>query len=337
MTVTVVVNPASGGGRAGQMLPEVLARLRRRTPADMDDGPLVVRRTADWDDAIATTREAGAQLSGKSGRDALVVIGGDGLVHLGLNACAGSATVLTVVPAGTGNDLARGVGLDPRTPLQAVDALIDGAIRAVDLIDTGSAAHLAADGVTGDHQTVAQRFVGSVVASGFDALVNLRANRMTRPQGSMRYTLATLLELPTFAPLPYRLELDGQIREVEAMLVAVGNTSAYGGGMNICPEATPDDGVLDLTIIHAASRRLLLQLLPKMRSGEFARHRVVEQVRARRVELAGDRVSRSGKIIGPLTAMGDGEVIGPLPRTLSVAPAAVTIAAPTRQIAAPTS
>lgn len=326
MTTTVVLNPASGGGRAGQMLPQVLARLRQRAPAHLDAGPLVVRRTTGWDDAITVTRDAAAQLRGQSGRDALVVIGGDGLVHLGLNACVDSATVLTIVPAGTGNDLARGVGLDPHQPLQAVDALLDGAIRTVDLIDTGSATHE----TERDTDVAAQRFVGSVVASGFDSLVNLRANRMKHPQGPLRYALATLAELPTFHPVPYRLELDGSTREVEAMLVAVGNTKAYGGGMNICPEATAEDGVLDVTIIHAASRRLLLRLLPQMYSGAFARHPVVELTRARRIEIDGHRVTRSGADAGPLIAMGDGEVVGPLPRSLSVAPAAVTIAVPER-------
>ncbi len=307
------------------MLPQVLSRLRRTQVAHMDPGPLVVRQTQGWTDAVAVTREAGAQLAERSGRDALVVIGGDGLVHLGLNACAGSATVLTIVPAGTGNDLARGVGLDPGDPLHAVDALLAGSIRPVDLIDC--LPDHTDDQVPDESSDGAQRFVGSVVASGFDALVNLRANRMKHPQGSLRYALATLMELPTFAPLPYRLVLDGVSRDVEAMLVAVGNTSAYGGGMHICPEATPEDGVLDLTIIHSASRRLLLRLLPQMYSGEFARHPVVEQVRARRVLLDGDRITRGGKIIGPLTAMGDGELLGPVPRTLAVAPGAVTIAA----------
>jgi len=309
---TVVVNPASGGGRAGRMLPQVLALLRR-SPGHR----LVQHRTSGWVHATEVTRRATTV-----GEDAaLVVIGGDGLTHLGLNACAGTSTRLAVVPAGTGNDLARGIGLRLKDPLASVRALLDSQLRTVDLIDT---AHDDAPGqATPDG---ARRLIGSVVATGFDALVNLRANHMRHPRGSLRYTVATLVELPVFAPLPYRLELDGHNREVEAMLIAIGNTACYGGGMQICPEAKPDDGLLDLTILHAASRAVLIRLLPQMHSGRFVRHPVVERLQAKKVIIDGHRVNRAGAMLGPLTAMGDGEVIGPLPLTLTVRPDAVQVA-----------
>ena len=70
-----------------------------------------------------------------------------------------------------------------------------------------------------------------------------------------------------FSPLHYRLTLDGEVREQRAMLVAIGNTRAYGGGMRICPDADPFDGRLDVTIIHPVSRFKLLRLLPQMFSG----------------------------------------------------------------------
>ena len=76
------------------------------------------------------------------------------------------------------------------------------------------------------------------MATGFDALVNQRANEMVWPRGSSRYTLATLAELRVFSPLRYRLTLDGEVRQLPAMLVAIGNTGSYGGGMRICPQAT---------------------------------------------------------------------------------------------------
>lgn len=313
MTVTVVANPSSGDGRAGRLLPQTLAMLRAARI-----GRVAVHRTIDWADAVAVTRRIGAQ---SAPGDSLVVVGGDGLAHLGLNACVERPLQLAIVPAGTGNDLARGFGQNLRRPLASVEALLAERFRPIDLIDTGAE--------DDDHAVQgAQRFVGSVVASGFDALVNAHANRLTRPRGSLRYAIATLAELPSFAPLPYRLELDGVVREVEAMLVAVGNTTSYGGGMRICPDAEPDDETLDLTIVHAASRALLVRLLPQMYTGRFVRHPVVECVSARRVVIDGRRVSRAGEDLGPLLAMGDGEPIGALPRTLSVVPGAVRIAAP---------
>lgn len=314
MTTTVVVNPASGGGRAGRMLPQVLARLRSARV-----GMIAVHRTDDWADAVSFTRRL--RLDAADG-DRLVVIGGDGMTHLGLNACEGTDMGLAVVPAGTGNDLARGFGLDPRRPLSAVDALLAGSWRQIDLIDTG--------GDDPDHQPGphAQRYIGSIVASGFDALVNARANAMRRPRGSLRYAAATLAELPRFAPLPYRLEIDGQVREIEAMLVAVGNTTSYGGGMRICLDADCTDGQLDLTIVHATTRSLLVRMLPQMYTGGFVKQRVVERLRAKVVHLDGRHIARGGADLGPLTAMGDGEPIGPLPQLLTVSPAACRIAVP---------
>ena len=159
---------------------------------------------------------------------------------------------------------------------------------------------------------IGARYVGGVLATGFDALVNRRANEMTWPRGSSRYTLATLAELRVFSPLRYRLVLDGQVREQEAMLVAVGNTGSYGGGMRICPQADPFDGQLDVTIIHPVGRLKLLRLLPEMFSGKFARDACVEQLRVSEVTVEG---------MG-LVGFGDGELIAAAPLTACVVPGA---------------
>lgn len=293
--ITLVVNPSSGKGRALELLPPVAGRLR-------DSGSEVdIWLSRDFDEAQAMTRAAVA-----SGVDVLAVMGGDGMMHLGLNSCAtaqadgSAATVLGLIPAGTGNDLCRGVGLDPSDPVSAAGMIAAGDIRWIDLARVGD------------------RFVGAVVASGFDSLVNRRANAMPWPKGSMRYPLATMAELRTFSPLTYRLRIDGEPRELDAMLVAVGNTSSYGGGLKICPQADPGDGLLDVTIIHPVSRLTLLRLLPQMYSGAFAKDRCVEQLRAREIVVDG-----SG-----LVGFGDGEMIGAAPLTITSCPWAIPICAP---------
>lgn len=154
-----------------------------------------------------------------------------------------------------------------------------------------------------------------MLATGFDALVNARANRMRRPKGAARYTIAALAELRTFRPLAYELVIDGEPRDLDAMLVAVGNTSTYGGGLRICPAADPYDGWLDLTIIHPVGRAKLLQLLPRMRDGSFASDPCVEQLRARSVAVSG----------GGGLAYGDGEELGPTPVTATSVPGALRI------------
>ena len=293
--IRLVVNPSSGKGRALEMLPQVAGKLR-------DGGDeLEVLLSRDLPEAHAMA--AGAV---SDGVDVLAVMGGDGMMHLGLNAAAPpylagkSRTALGLIPAGTGNDLCRGIGLDPFDAVAAAAVIAAGRTRALDLamVDT--------------------RFVGAVLATGFDAYVNRRANEMVWPRGSSRYTLATLAELRVFEPLRYRLTLDGEVRDLPAMLVAVGNTSSYGGGMKICPRADPWDGLLDVTIIHPVGRLKLLRLLPQMFSGRFARDPCVEQLRVRTVRVEGYG----------LVGFGDGEMIGAAPLNITCEPRALPVFVP---------
>ena len=126
---------------------------------------------------------------------------------------------------------------------------------------------------------MAETYVAAVLATGFDALVNRRANQMPWPRGSTRYALAVMAELRVFSPLHYRLTLDGQIRKLPAMLVAIGNTSSYGGGMLICPQADPYDGLLDVTIVRPVGRMKLLTLFPEIYSGNSGSRRLCRQLR----------------------------------------------------------
>jgi diacylglycerol kinase (ATP) len=224
------------------------------------------------------------------------------MMHLGINTCAtarrdGSTTTLGVIPAGTGNDFVRGVGLDPADAVAAAAVIGAGGSREVDLA------------------AVNEHFVGTVVGTGFDALVNRRANSLSWPKGSLRYPLATFAELRVFAPLSYRLTIDGAVRRLDAMLVAVGNTTSYGGGMRICPDADVSDGLLDVTIVHPVNRLKLLQLLPLMYSGRFVRDSCVEQLRAEEVRVEGPG----------LVGFGDGELISAAPLSIRAVPEALRV------------
>lgn len=290
-SLTLVVNPSAGKGRAQQMLPQVAGTLR---DAGVEPTILLSR---DFAEAQRMLRDAV-----RGGCETLAVMGGDGMMHLGVNTVAthGDGTRLGLIPAGTGNDLCRGIGLDPNDSVTAAAVIAAGAVRQIDLAE------------------VSGRYVGTVLGTGFDALVNRRANALPWPKGSMRYSLATLAELRVFSPLAYRLTLDGEIRDLHAMLVAVGNTSSYGGGMRICPDADPSDGWLDVTIIHPVSRVKLVRLLPLMYSGRFARDACVERLRVRDVRVEGPG----------LVGYGDGELIAATPLQVGIRPAALTVFAP---------
>ena len=130
--------------------------------------------------------------------------------------------------------------------------------------------------------------------------------------------LAIARELPVFRPLPYELELDGELWQTEAMLVAVGNGPRYGGGMQIAPDALYDDGLLDVVVVGRLSILGLVRAFPKLYTGELVHHRAVTIRRARTVRLSTPAI----------TAYADGERFAPLPLTVEAVPGAVTVLVP---------
>ncbi|MEU5276712.1 diacylglycerol kinase [Streptomyces asoensis] len=292
--ITLFVNPAAGRGRGAHAARPAASALRA---AGFTVHTVV---GADAGDALARARAAVA-----GGTGALIAVGGDGLAHLALQAVAGTRTPLGLVAVGTGNDLARALGLPVRDPAGAArlvaDALKGARIRDIDL------------GLVGD------RWFGTVLASGFDSRVNDRGNRMRWPTGRAKYDLAMLAELAAFRPVPYRITFDdGAVREIEATLVAVGNGSSYGGGMRICPGADPADGLFDVTIVGDCSRRTLLRVFPKVYRGTHVEHPAVGVHRAAEVRIAAADVS----------AYADGERLGQLPLTARCVPGAVRVVGP---------
>ena len=293
--IRLLVNPSAGKGRALEILPDVAGSLR-------DGGAnLEILLSRDFAEAKSMAHQAIAD-----GVDVLAVMGGDGMMHLGVNTLAAahaegrSRTTLGLIPAGTGNDLCRGIGLPPKDAVAAAEIIAAGRSRSIDLA------------------RVAETYVAAVLATGFDALVNRRANQMPWPRGSTRYALAVMAELRVFSPLHYRLTLDGKIRKLPAMLVAIGNTSSYGGGMLICPQADPYDGLLDVTIIHPVGRLKLLRLFPEMYSGSFVRDACVEQLRVREATVEGPG----------LVGFGDGEMLGAAPLQVCSVPRALPVFVP---------
>ncbi|GAA2484303.1 diacylglycerol kinase [Terrabacter carboxydivorans] len=292
--VALIVNPTAGKG-VGRQLGEQTRRLLREAGHDV-----VEVSGSDYAQARERARSVVAE-----GVDTLAVVGGDGMVHLGVNLCAGTPTRLAVVAAGTGNDFARNLGLPVRDARASVGLLTEGHTRRVDL-------GRVRDAVAGE------RWFGGVLGAGFDAVVNARAQRMTWPRGQMRYNLAVLRELPVFRPIPYAVELDGRRLETRAMLVAVANTTSFGGGMRVCPDADVADGLFDVMIVHALSIPAFLRVFPKVYSGTHITHPAVEIHRARRV-----RLEASG-----IHSQADGETFADLPIDAEVVPGALRVVTP---------
>jgi diacylglycerol kinase (ATP) len=284
--IALLTNPTAGKGRGLRTAAIALPRLR--------DAGFRVRSLAgrDADEALDLARQCVAD-----GVESLVVCGGDGMVHVAIQALVGTGCSLGVIPAGTGNDVARYLGVPRDDPRRAADVVVGSKVRTIDVARVG-----------------ATYFV-TVLAAGFDALVNERANAMRWPRGQMRYNLATLAELRVFEPLPYTLELDGAVRRLDAMLVAVGNGPSFGGGLRITEGAEIDDGWLDVVVIKPMSKVELVKTYPKLYTGRHVTHPQYEHHRVRRVTVAAPGV----------VGYADGERLAALPLTVDVVPHALRV------------
>ena len=302
----LVVNPTSGrgrGARAGE-------RTRALLVAAGHDVRVLTGTT--FHDAVHRARQGVSD-----GLRALVVVGGDGMVHLGVNAVATTGTPLGIVAVGSGNDYARAAGL-PRHRVDdatrvVVDALAAGRTRTVD------AAHVAPPG------SLDGRWFAGVLSAGLDAAVNARANRLTFPRGHLRYLRAVVGELGAFVPYGYRVRTgrtDGTLEEWRSAgtLVAVANSPMIGGGLRVAPGALLDDGALDVVTAGPLGRLQAVGIFPRLYRGTHVTHPAVTVTRASAVTVEASDLGRT-----PPVAMADGEEIGPLPLRVEVHRGAVAL------------
>jgi len=286
--VALLANPAARSGRAAGDVQTVVDRLRTRGVE-----PFVLDATSAREAASAAADAVA------SGVDRLVVFGGDGIVQIAADAAAGSDTVLGLVAGGTGNDAAEALGLRAGSLEDRVDRALADPVP-VDLIWTG------------------ERHAVTSCVAGFPATVNVRAEAMRFPRGPSRYTLATLAELPGMRPGRYRLTLDGEVVELTAAVVVVANTAFFGGGMRICPDADPTDGLLDVCVVGEVGRLSLLRSFAKVRTGAHLDHPDVSMFRAAAVGIVA-LDARPG-------LRADGEPFGSLPCDLVASPGAIQVA-----------
>ncbi len=296
--ITVVANPNARHGAARRIADEVGHLLSAERISSS---------------AITTADPAeAADLIGKAARtgtDGLVVIGGDGSFRLAVEATIGTRTPVGLIPAGTGNDIARNLGIPLDDVRGALDIIRAGHRRVIDLGRVSFP-----DGRSALFATVA--------ATGFDAAVTDRAVKMAWPKGSSRYTIAAARELIDLTSRHYQIRVDDIDCERDVVFAAIANTTSYGGGMQIAPHALVDDGLLEVTIgIHPEqwARTTVASVFPKVFSGKHLDHPMVQTMRGREIELYCDP---------PALVSVDGDVIGELPAVFEVIPDAVEVFAP---------
>lgn len=297
LRIVVAINPSASFGRGSTVGPAVVQTLRGA-----------------GHDVTALTEPSYAELIEQAKKavatkpDALVVVGGDGMVSLGTNLLVGTKIPLGIVPSGTGNDMARGLGIPVGNTEAAVTALLDALQRPPRVIDAGRVRH-------GETET----WFACVLSAGFDAVVNERANLMRWPKGKSRYNLALLRELAMLKPIHYRLTFDGVTIETDAMLVSVGNNTSLGGGMLVTPDALLDDGEFDVLVVQPLSRLAFLRIFPRVFQGTHITDPRVTVYRARNIRIEADAV----------VAYADGERVGELPIDIEAVPRALRVFAAT--------
>ena len=298
LTIVVAINSSASFGKSRGVGPTVVARLRAA-------GHTVISLE---EPTFARLIEVAA-LAVAEKPDALVVVGGDGMVSLGVNLLATSEVPLGIVPSGTGNDMARGLGIPVGDTDAAIDGLLDYLARPARAIDAGRIRHT--DDAGRDQTT----WFACVLSAGFDAIVNERANNLRRPRGKSRYLVALAIELAKLRPITYRVVLDGVETVTDAVLIAVGNNQSIGGGMRVTPDALVDDGLFDVLVVTPLSRRAFLRVFPRVFAGTHLGHPAVTIHRAKTVRIEAERV----------VAYADGERVSQLPVDIEIVPGALRV------------
>jgi diacylglycerol kinase (ATP) len=292
--LAMIVNPRSGKGR-GAHAGAIAERAVRRPGVDVE---VLAGDTA-------TQTRALAHRAVRDRPDGVVVVGGDGTLTGIIDVFADAGVPVTLVPAGTGNDLARALGIPTADAAAAASAALDGRPRRIDLGSISS-------------QGQSRAFL-TIAALGFDAKVSERTNTLRHPSGPLRYYLAIVIELLRLRPTGFRMSIDdGEEQRMPGTLLAVGNTSSYGGGMPICAGARPDDGILDIVHVAPLSRLRLLTVFPLLLRGTHLSRPEVLHRQATHVRVSAP----------DLVVYADGERVGAGECVIGIRPGAVTMMIP---------
>lgn len=300
--IGVLTNPTSGSGRGMAWGHETLALLagRGHQVVDLNHGS--------WAGSYEAAMKA------RRGLDALVVVGGDGMVHLGIQVCAGKRLPLGIVAAGSGNDAAMTLNLPVHDVPAAVARIEDGLSGDVTAIDLGK--------ISGRRVELpaAPRYFIAVLSAGLDAAVASYARRITFPRGPLKYKVATLREVPRYKPYGVTITTDNEKWSQRCTLVAVANSPVFGGGLRISPESSVTDGVLELAVSEPLGKLEIGKLFPKLYDGTILDDPRLRVIRCTKVTIA---QSAEGALLPP--AFADGELVGGEPMVVEVAPKALRV------------
>lgn len=284
MTWAIVINPTSGQGKGAEVGRAVVGYFGKH-----DLKYQIITGIS----AENVSRDLRSFLHANQECEGVLCVGGDGLAHLVLQAVVPLRIPFAVIPAGTGNDFVRAL----KWPLDNLENLLN-------IVTTQKPTPIDLGLVDGE-------WFGAVLSSGFDSVVNEKANSLKWPKGPSKYNLAIALELPRFKPSHFEINLDDRTLSTEAMLIAVGNGSSYGGGMRVCPNASLTDGLFDVMVLAPISKAEFIKVFPKVYSGDHVHHPEVSIYRSKKVKINSSAI-----------AYADGERVGALPISAECVPGA---------------
>ncbi|QSQ08650.1 Putative lipid kinase YtlR [Koleobacter methoxysyntrophicus] len=288
MRCLFIVNPVAGGGRAKRVWERIKGQL------EYDRAFYTVLFTGYEGEAIKIVKRE------RDKYKAVIAVGGDGTVCEVVNGLAGSDTLLGVIPAGSGNDLSKALGI-PIDPVQALKAALSGEVREVDL------------------GRIDGRFFINVASSGFDAEVVEEARKTPAFLKPFSYLFAVIKCLFRTQKRSINLIIDGIQYQKEVLLIAVANGKYYGGGMMIAPMARLDDGFFDIIVVNHVGFLEIIRFLPKIFSGGHMKHAKVEHFKGREIQMLSEE---------RIPVQSDGEILGHLPYKIEMVPRAVKILVP---------
>ncbi|NDI07910.1 MAG: YegS/Rv2252/BmrU family lipid kinase [Actinobacteria bacterium] len=284
MTWAIVINPTSGQGKGAEVGRAVVGYFGKHDLKYQ----IITGKSAE-----NVSRDLRSFLHANQECEGVLCVGGDGLAHLVLQAVVPLRIPFAVIPAGTGNDFVRAL----KWPLDDLENLLN-------IVTTQKPTPIDLGLVDGE-------WFGAVLSSGFDSVVNEKANSLKWPKGPSKYNLAIALELPRFKPSHFEINLDDRTLSTEAMLIAVGNGSSYGGGMRVCPNASLTDGLFDVMVLAPISKAEFIKVFPKVYSGDHVHHPEVSIYRSKKVKINSSAI-----------AYADGERVGALPISAECVPGA---------------
>jgi diacylglycerol kinase (ATP) len=296
-----LVNPASAGGSTGREWPEL---ARRAAAAGLEGETALSARPGEIAELAARASADGAAL--------VVAVGGDGTAHEAVNGLlrAGGSTELALIPRGTGEDFARALGV-PGDFETALAIARDGEVRTID------AGRVRYESNAGRGE---EAFFCSMAGVGMSGVVARRLMTTTKALGGkVAGIIATVAIFSRWSNVELQVNVDDEARTGLMQDVFVANTEYHNGGMNLCPGATPDDGIFDVLVVGDVTKRELMVEFPRLYRGTFLPHPKAELLRGRAVTVESEK---------PLPIELDGEQPGTTPVRFEVVPGALRVRVP---------